>query len=158
MPSTQSNPRAILYIGIFKLLKGVLLFIAGLGALHLLHKDVAEVAMRWADLLHVDPDRGWAHALLSKMLMLDDRKLKAISAGTFFYSGLLLTEGIGLLMHKTWAEYFTIITTAGLIPLEVYEIVEHVTAIKILVLIVNIAIVWYLVAKVIGDRREGAAG
>ncbi len=47
-----------------------------------------------------------------KLLSLDDRKLKAIGAGTFFYAALLLTEGIGLLLRRRWAEYFTVIVTA----------------------------------------------
>jgi uncharacterized membrane protein (DUF2068 family) len=72
--------------------------------------------------------------------------------GTFVYAALLLTEGTGLLLRKRWAEYFTIITTAGLIPLEVYEISRHLTAAKVVVLLINVAIVLYLVARV---RRSG---
>jgi uncharacterized membrane protein (DUF2068 family) len=60
----------------------------------------------------------------------------------------LLTEGIGLLLRKRWAEYFTIITTGGLVPLEIYEIARHVTAAKIVVLALNVAIVVYLVVRV----------
>ena len=146
--------RGLLYIALFKLFKGGLLVIAGVGALKLLHKDAGEIAMHWVDVLRVDPDNRFIHAVLAKMLVMDDHKLKEISAGTFFYAALLLTEGIGLLMKKHWAEYFTIITTASLMPLEIYELVERVSAAKILVLIVNAAIVWYLVAKVMRDRRN----
>lgn len=74
--------------------------------------------------------------------------------GTFVYAALLLTEGTGLLLRKRWAEYFTIITTACLIPLEVYEIVRRVTAVKTAILIINFAIVAYLIARV----RRGTAG
>ena len=52
------------------------------------------------------------------------------------------------MLRKRWAEYFTIITTAGLIPLEVYEIHRHLTATRIVVLLVNVAIVIYLVTRV----------
>jgi uncharacterized membrane protein (DUF2068 family) len=64
----------------------------------------------------------------------------------------LLTEGVGLLLRKRWAEYFTIITTAGLIPLELYELAKHVTAAKIAILIINIAIVVYLVVRVRSEQ------
>ena len=141
----SASPRGLLYIAIFKLCKGVLLVIVGAGALKLLHKDVGEVAMHWVDVLRVDPDNRFIHALLAKLLIVDDRKLKEIGAGTFFYAALLLTEGIGLLLRKRWAEYFTIITTASLLPLEIYEILHRVSIAKILVLAVNAAIVWYLV-------------
>ena len=153
---TQQGPsqRGLLYIALFKLFKGVLLLVVGVGALRLLHKDVAEIAMHWIDLLRVDPDSRFIHALLSKMLVMDDRKLKEISAGTFFYAALLLTEGIGLLNRKHWAEYFTIITTGLFVPLEIYELIERVSAMKFVVLGVNVAIVWYLLAKVMRDRRQ----
>jgi uncharacterized membrane protein (DUF2068 family) len=75
-------------------------------------------------------------------------QLRAASVGTFIYSALLLTEGIGLVLRKRWAEYFTIITTAGLIPLEIYEIVHHLTIAKIVVFAVNAAIVVYLIVRV----------
>ncbi|MDQ2948304.1 MAG: DUF2127 domain-containing protein [Acidobacteriota bacterium] len=151
------SQRGLLYIALFKLFKGVLLLIVGVGALRLLHKDVAEIAMHWIDMLGVDPDSRFIHALLSKVLVMDDRKLREISAGTFFYAALLLTEGIGLLYRKHWAEYFTIITTAVFIPLEIYELIERFSVMKILVLGVNVAIVWYLVTKVMQNRRQAEA-
>ena len=73
---------------------------------------------------------------------------KELSIGTFFYAGLFAIEGIGLLMRKRWAEYFTIITTSGLIPLEIYEMTRHFTATKVVVLVVNLLIVLYLVSRV----------
>jgi uncharacterized membrane protein (DUF2068 family) len=76
------------------------------------------------------------------------KQLKELSVGTFFYAGLFAIEGIGLLMRKRWAEYFTIITTSGLIPLEIYEMTRHFTATKVVVLVVNLLIVLYLVSRV----------
>jgi uncharacterized membrane protein (DUF2068 family) len=58
----------------------------------------------------------------------------------FLYAGLFATEGSGLLLRKRWAEYFTIVTTSGLIPLEVFELVRHFTVTKLVVLIVNVLI------------------
>ncbi len=92
------------------------------------------------------------HALLSRAFRVTPHQLKTLSGGTFIYAALFLTEGTGLIMRRRWAEYLTIITTGGLVPLEVYEIAKHVTPVKIGVLIVNIAIVVYLVVRV----RRGA--
>ena len=135
-------------IAIFKLFKGVLLLVVGIGALKLLHRDVGEVVSHWVDVLRVDPDNRFIHRLLVRALSLTPKQLEAASAGTFIYSGLLLTEGFGLLLRKRWAEYFTIVTTAGLFPLEVYEINRRLTASKIVVLLVNVAIVIYLIVQV----------
>lgn len=146
--SARHSATTLLLIAIFKLVKGILLLVVGVGALNLLHHDVAETVSRWVDLLRVDPDNRFIHRLLSRVLSVSPKQLRAASVGTFIYAGLLLTEGTGLLLRKKWAEYFTIITTAGLIPLEVYEINRHVTAAKIVVLLINAAIVVYLVARV----------
>jgi uncharacterized membrane protein (DUF2068 family) len=143
---SRDDPKTLLAIALFKLLKGVLLIVVGIGALRLLHKDVADTVMRWVDILRVDPDNRFIHGMLTRVLRVSQKQLVATSIGTFIYAGLLLTEGTGLLLRKRWAEYFTIITTAGLIPLELYELHRHFTAAKIGVLIVNVAIVWYLVA------------
>jgi uncharacterized membrane protein (DUF2068 family) len=150
----DKNPAALLAIALFKLTKGVLLIIVGIGALKLLHRDVAETVSHWIDILRVDPDSRMIHGLLMRVVSVTPKQLEATSVGTFIYAALLLTEGTGLLLRKRWAEYFTIISTAGLIPLEVYEIHRHLTAAKILVLLVNVAIVIYLIARVRRTGRE----
>lgn len=144
----SESPAALLLIAVFKLVKGILLALAGIGALKLLHHDVAQTLSHWVEILRVDPDNRYIHKLLARLLTVSPKQLEAASVGTFVYAGLLLTEGTGLLLRKRWAEYFTIITTAGLIPLEVYEISRHITAPKIGVLIINVAIVVYLVVRV----------
>src|SRR5580700_11685799 len=148
----QRGATTLLLIALFKLMKGVLLVIVGVGALKLLRHDVAETVSHWVDILRVDPDNRFIHRMLSRLLSVSPKQLRAASVGTFVYAALLLTEGTGLLLRKRWAEYFTIISTAGLIPLEVYEISRHLTAAKAIVLLINLAIVLYLVARV---RRSG---
>ena len=144
----------LLLIAVFKLIKGILLIAVGVGALKLLHRDIAGTIGHWIDVLRVDPDNRFVHAALGRILGVSQNQLKALSLGTFIYAGLLVTEGTGLLLRKRWAEYFTIITTGLLIPLEIYEITKHVTAAKILVLLINVAIVVYLVIRVRHGRRK----
>ncbi len=148
---SRKNSVTLLLIGLFKLLKGVALLAVGIGALRFLHRDLAQSIEHWVNILRVDPDNRHVHALLSRAFRVTPHQLKALSAGTFIYAALFLTEGTGLILRRRWAEYLTIITTGGLLPLEVYEIAKHVTPVKIVVLIVNIAIVVYLVVRV---RRE----
>jgi uncharacterized membrane protein (DUF2068 family) len=138
----------LLLIALFKLIKGILLLAVGIGALKLLHRDVAKTVAHWVDILRVDPDNRLIHGLLARVLSVTPGQLRAASAGTFVYAGLLLTEGLGLLFRKRWAEYFTIITTAGLIPFELYELSRRVTTAKVAVLFINVAIVAYLVRRV----------
>ncbi len=135
-------------IGLFKLFKALLLIAAGIGAIKLLHKDLASTAMHWVQVLRVDPDNRYIHAILVRIFRITPKQLKELSVGTFIYAGLFLTEGVGLLLRKHWAEYFTIISTGAFIPLEVYELVRHFTVTKLVVTLVNVLIVWYLVVRV----------
>jgi uncharacterized membrane protein (DUF2068 family) len=147
MPRGTSPSRGLWLIAAFKLLKGLALVALGIGALKLLHKDVAAETEHWIDLVRVDPHNRYIHELLSKLSIFDDRRLKQLSVGTFFYSAVFLTEGIGLALRKRWAEYFTIITTSSFLPLEVYELAKRASLAKGIVLLINIAVVVYLVIE-----------
>lgn len=154
MHSRRSGSRGLLVIAAFKLLKGVLLLAVGIGALKLLHKDIAAEVTHWVNLFRVDPDNFFLHRLLAKLSIMDDRTLRRLSFGTFFYSGLLFTEGVGLAFRKRWAEYLTLIITTSLIPLELWELVKQVTAARLIVLLINIAVVVYLVIEVRRNLQE----
>ena len=145
MTQPRSHGRGLRLIAAFKLLKGLALLALGFGALHLLHKDLAAIVEHWIDVFQVDPHRHYIRLLLAKLSILDDKRLKELSVGTFFYSAIFLTEGIGLALGKRWAEYLTIISTASLLPLEIYELARHASAGKVLALVINLAVVAYLV-------------
>ena len=132
-------------IGAFKLLKGLVLVAVGIGALGLLHRDIADTFAPLVAHLHVDPESRYLGRALTALWALDDRALKRISAGTFFYAALLLTEGVGLLCRRCWAEYFTVLVTGSFIPLELYELTRRFTAPRLILIGVNVAVVWYLV-------------
>ena len=64
--------------------------------------------------------------LCYKVVQLSDRQVKALSGTTFLYSGLFLTEGVGLWLEKTWAHTLTIIVTISFIPLEIFELCKEI--------------------------------
>jgi uncharacterized membrane protein (DUF2068 family) len=140
--------RWITLIGALKLLKGIVLFASGIGLLKLVHKDKADFVMQWINTLHFDPDNRHIQGLLIRASFVNERQLKELSIGSFFYAALLLTEGAGLLTGKRWAKYFSIIVTGSFIPLEIWELFRHFTIVKTVVIVLNVAIVWYLIIRV----------
>jgi uncharacterized membrane protein (DUF2068 family) len=148
MTPKPKGSRGLLLIAAFKIIKGLALLALGVGALKLLHKDVAAEAEQWIDLLRLDPQNPHIQKFLAKLFEIDDKQLKILSLGTFAYAGLFLTEGIGLAFRKRWAEYITIISTASFLPFEIYELVKRVSVPGIVILLANIAIVVYLVLEV----------
>jgi uncharacterized membrane protein (DUF2068 family) len=79
-------------------------------------------------------------------------QLIMFSLGSFCYSGLQLTEGIGLWMQKRWAEFLTVIATSLLIPVEIYEMYEKFTWVRLIIFAVNIFIVWYLAMRLKDEK------
>jgi uncharacterized membrane protein (DUF2068 family) len=141
---TASYPRVLYLIAAFKLFKGLLLCAVAIGALRLLHRDAATELYSWANTFRVDPGNRYLQRLLVRLSIVNEKTLRGLSVGTFFYSALFFTEGTGLLLRKRWAEYFTTIATFSFIPLEVYEIARRATFAKGLVLLLNVAVVVYL--------------
>jgi uncharacterized membrane protein (DUF2068 family) len=148
----SSNSRLIRLIALFKLLKAILLIAVGVGALKLIHKDIATVLQHWATMLGLDPGNEYIDRILEKAANLSPNKIKGLGIVSFVYAALFLTEGIGLWLVKRWAEWFTVIVTSSLLPVEVYEIHRHPTPIKILVLMINIAVVGYLLYRIRSER------
>ena len=76
------------------------------------------------------------------------------------FAALGITEGVeavGLWMQKRWAEYLTLVVTAVFVPVEIYEIIHRTTPLKIFALVLNLAIVVYLLfAKRLFGLRGGA--
>lgn len=147
MSKQGAHGRGLRLIAAFKLLKGLALLALGIGALNLLHKDVEAIVVHWINIFQVDPNGHYVRLLLAKLSILDDRRLKELSVGTFIYSAVFLTEGVGLALEKRWAEYLTIGTTASLLPLEIYELAKHASIGKVLALVINLAVVVYLVLE-----------
>ena len=148
MTQRRAHGRGLRLIAAFKLLKGLALLALGIGALNLLHKNVAVVAEHWINDFQVDPHSHYIRLLLAKLSIVDDRRLKELSVGTFIYSAIFLTEGVGLALGKRWAEYLTIISTSSLLPIEVYELTRHPSFDKGLALVINLAVVAYLILEI----------
>jgi uncharacterized membrane protein (DUF2068 family) len=88
-------------------------------------------------------DSATIHSI-QKVLDAKSSTLNLIAFGILFYGLLQIVEGIGLWSLKRWGEYVAVVGTTLFIPLEVYEITEKVSWLKITVLAVNVAAVLYL--------------
>jgi len=139
------HDRGLLMIGLFKLGKSIFFFGLGVGALHFLHKDLGDEVVRIATALKFDPESRFVALMLDKVDLIDAHRLRQISLATFSYSGLALTEGIGLMMEKVWAEYLTLILTISFLPWELYELARRPDWFRLGLLIINLLVLGYIV-------------
>ncbi len=95
---------------------------------------------------------------LDRLFSLRAGTLHLVGAAVTVYAVLEGVEAIGLWYQQRWAEYLTFIATTALLPLEVYELTRTVSPLKIIALIVNIAVVIYLLrSKRLFGFNGGAA-
>ncbi len=95
--------------------------------------------------------------LLDKASLVDDHILRRISVFVFCYAAIGLLEGIGLLYEKVWAEYLTALITASFLPFEIIEIMHRVTWFRVGLLVVNLAVLAYLVFHVVRRKPNSEA-
>lgn len=48
------------------------------------------------------------------------------------------------MMEKVWAEYLTLILTVSFLPWELYELTRHPNWFRLSLLLINLAVLWYL--------------
>jgi uncharacterized membrane protein (DUF2068 family) len=148
---SPSHNTLLRLIAVFKLFKATLLIMVAVGALKLLHRDVGETVQHWVEASGLNPNGRFITTAIEKASSLSPERIKALSLGSIVYAALFLTEGIGLWLLKRWAEWFTIIITSSLVPVEIYEIHRHPTPLKFAVLVINVVIVAYLIVRI---RRQ----
>jgi len=107
------------------------------------------------------PASGRRHGIiydLHHLFSIDAGTLTKIGFVVAAYAVLEGAEAVGLWYQKRWAEYLTFIATTLLLPLEVYELSQRVTVFKVFALVINVAVVVYLLlAKRLFGLRGGAA-
>lgn len=143
----RSHQTGLAAIAVFKLVKGVLLLLLGLGLLKLMHADIATLFSRFIETLHLNADSRIIHALVLKVDSLQPHSVLVAGLVSLGYAGMLLLEGVGLWLERSWAAYLTVISTSVLLPFELYEVIEHVTLLRVGVLLLNLVIVLYLLMQ-----------
>jgi uncharacterized membrane protein (DUF2068 family) len=109
-----------------------------------------------ADKLHFNLDDSGVVHTIQRVLSLETRTLFWIAIGLAAYALIELVEGVGLWYALRWAEYLTVVATAAFLPLEIYELTEKITWLRIGALVINIAAVIYLLlAKRLFGLRGG---
>lgn len=162
MPHTVSRARAglqrhnqwLLLIALFKFAQALLFIAIGVGALRLLHKDIADELYTLADRLHFNPEWRFVEFLFDKASLINDPLLRRIGLAAFSYAGIGIAEGIGLYLEKTWGEIFTLLITASFLPWEIHEIARRLTWPRISLFTINLLVFFYLVKLIIERGRN----
>jgi uncharacterized membrane protein (DUF2068 family) len=105
--------------------------------------------------LGFDIDHSKLVGLIQHAMTLSSRTILLLAVGVTAYVVVEFVEGVGLWLTKRWGEYFAMIATSFGLPLEIYDLTRKVTVTAALFLVVNLALVLYLVLT---KRLFGARG
>ncbi len=101
-----------------------------------------------ADQIGWNPDNSKIVRHIGDAFSLSSSTLMWVAVGLAAYSAVEFIEAIGLWLMKRWGEYFAVIATSIFLPLEMYELIEKQTVLRILALLVNVvAVIWLLWSK-----------
>jgi len=142
MPDRRSS--LLPWIVAFKAVKTIALTALALTLLFGVHRDPVEMAVRIAQAVHLPVTSRLFDLLFTFAVNATPQKELTVAITALAYAIVIAVEGIGLHLRRAWARWFTIGVTGSLIPLEVYEILQKQEPIRVVILVLNIAVLVYL--------------
>jgi len=142
---SERGRSVVLLIGLYKLSKALIMLIVGVTALRMVHQDVVEVFGHWVRRLHLDPEnRILEHQIVPRLARMTSTRLRLVGCGALAYVVLYTVQGVGLMRERRWAEWLTVVSGLGLVPVEVYGLASHPTISRGILLGSNLAIAAFL--------------
>ena len=141
-------PMGLKIIAGAKIAKGVALAGLSLGVFDLIHKDLTSVAMHFVQVLRISPENHYVELVLEKLGVIEPSTLKRVGTLSALYASILLIEGLGLWFGAAWSEYMVVLSTGAFVPEECYATIQHFTWVKLTFLVLNSAILVYVVRLV----------
>jgi uncharacterized membrane protein (DUF2068 family) len=140
----EKNEAFLKFIIIEKFALGIIAILLTFGVLSLVNKDMEEFAHSLVIFFNLNMENKYIEAFITRIGMMKNGTIIGASIGMVSYAALNFAMSYGLHKRRVWAEWLTVGATSIFIPFEIYEIIKEPTAIKVGVLILNIAIVYFL--------------
>ena len=140
-------------IALYKLLKVIILLLAAWGEVRLHDATLAARILSWVSAR----PHGLEHDLVTRGIAwfsgLSEERVHQVRLITLTYAAVFAVEGTGLWLQRRWAEWLTVVITASLVPLELWELIHRPSLGASLVLLANCLIVGYLYWHVSTHRK-----
>jgi uncharacterized membrane protein (DUF2068 family) len=131
-------------VATIELTKGLVVVLAGLGLLSMRHRNIWGVAESFLEFFHVNPYHHYVGVFIDLVSRISDVRLWKIALVDSIYAILRFVEAFGLWYALPWAEWMAAITGGIYIPFEAADLIRRVTWFRLLVLVINSAIVLYM--------------
>ena len=153
----NTNTAALKTVAVFEALKGSAVLLAAIGVVSLVHEDAQAVIEDIVRNFHLNPASRYPRIFLDAIDSLNSTRLWLLAAGALLYASIRFVEAYGLWHELAWAEWFGAISGSIYLPIEVYELVLGITAVKVILFLGNLAIVAFLGRTLYHDGRSRKA-
>ncbi|HYA38120.1 MAG TPA: DUF2127 domain-containing protein [Candidatus Methylomirabilis sp.] len=145
LTETRGSARGLRTVAAFEATKGLLVLVVGLGLLSFVHYTAQHVGEEIVRRFHLNLAHHYPRIFIDTVTHEEDSHLRLLAFAALLYSTLRFIEAYGLWRMRAWAEWLAIVSGGVYLPVEIYELVEHATAVKAAVFTVNAGIVGYLI-------------
>src|SRR4051812_33049947 len=102
MAKSQPGGLLLRIIALFKFVKAALLIAAGIGALHLVNRNLTQYADTLIHRYHLNPGNHYVGVTLAWATSITPSRLHELGIVAFTYAALFLLEAVGLWTLKRW--------------------------------------------------------
>jgi uncharacterized membrane protein (DUF2068 family) len=153
MISAKASKTVVRSVAVFEATKGAVVLLAGFGVLSLLHRDIRVAAAALVGRLHLNPTHRFASSFIEAAAQVTDRGLWLIASIGFLYALFRFLEAYGLWSGRRWAEWLAVVSGGLYLPLEIYELIQRYTWMRVSAVIVNLFVVCAMTAVLVKDKK-----
>jgi uncharacterized membrane protein (DUF2068 family) len=145
--------RLLPWIAAERAVRAVLLLVIGIVLVSHPHTNWASEITHFGRNVGLNPKENWFQKLIEKVSKISTSQGEVFGVVALAYGALEGAEAYGLWRRRRWGEWLTVIATSLLFIPEVWELTKSATLLKVGALLVNIAVVAYLIWRL--RREEG---
>jgi uncharacterized membrane protein (DUF2068 family) len=142
------------WIAAERTLRAIVLFLVGIALIANPHHDWGRTIANFAHDLGLNPNSNGIEKIIHKLRGISPDRYAVYGIIALAYGALEATEGYGLWRRRRWAEYLTVLATSLLFIPEIWGLASKATPLKVGALLVNIAVVAYLIFRLRSGRRS----
>ena len=146
---SEAKATGVRLILTYKLIKAALQIAAAIVLFYGARHGLTASLLRFADQLRHHAVHAWSNIVVHTLLRFAHAKHSIVWTAYALLGDAVLSavEGYALWRGYTWGEWLVVGTTASLIPFELYALTRHIRVGRVILLILNVAIVAYLVNR-----------
>jgi uncharacterized membrane protein (DUF2068 family) len=161
MPMTEEKPKkapALYFIVGIKALKGIAALLLAWASYSLSDNNLPDEFRRLLGFFHIDPEKRFFQAIAERLNDVTAANMNTLAVISVIYGLFMMLQAVGLAMRVSWVVWLVIGESAFFIPIEIRELISkrvptteshlpilgHPKIGVAIILIINIAIVWYL--------------